>query len=104
MHPRFPGAHMHIRINGATIQDERFVLQQGIQVGPGEEGLGDLSRGRGSRPWASSFLSAESRNVRRGYRKPGAGPDWHRPGRPAAHTPAKTRRSADGGCHAPGPD
>ena len=43
MHLCFPGAHMHIRINDAAIQDERFVRQQGIQVGPGEECSGDLS-------------------------------------------------------------
>ena len=45
MHPRFPGAHRHIRITGTAIQGQRVIRQEGIQVGPGEECRGQLSPG-----------------------------------------------------------
>ena len=58
--PCCPAPHMHICIKSTAIQDQRVVLQEGIQVSPREEGLG-----RDSRPWASSCLAAASQSVRR---------------------------------------
>jgi hypothetical protein len=36
-----PPAHMDIGVYGAAIQDQRLVVQQGIEVGPGKELLRD---------------------------------------------------------------
>jgi hypothetical protein len=40
-----PPTNMHIRVKVSAIQDQRVVLQEGIEAGPGEERLGYLPAG-----------------------------------------------------------
>jgi hypothetical protein len=42
LHPLVPGAHLDLCIHGTAIQEQRLVLQEGIEVGPWEERWGDL--------------------------------------------------------------
>jgi hypothetical protein len=39
--------HLDVSINGPTIEGEDVAVQEGVEVGPGEEFLGDLSAGNG---------------------------------------------------------
>ena len=92
-----------VGINGPAIQDEDLRRAEGIEVRAGEELLGDLPTGDIIYFEGSSCPGGGARSAPQALRTPGDAPDWRSPARRAGHSPARTRRLSDAGCHAPGP-
>ena len=99
-----PPADMHIGVDDLAIEAQNLLFEQRIEVGPREELLRDLPARDIVHLRLPVLFQTDDEPYAMGLAGPQTRPDWHRPGRPAGHTPARTHRSADAGYHAPGPD